>query len=85
MLTSRASGTSEDCRATVSLTPSRTEGAVLAAQLDAAHQPCSLLFQTQQLGARREHLGPKAAPSLPEEVRTLTALWRRGELGGIGW
>lgn len=69
----------------VPLAPIRTVGAVPAAQLDAAHQPCSLLFQTQQLGARREHLGPKAAASLPEEVRTLTALWRRGELGGIDW
>lgn len=44
--------------------------------------PCFLLFQTQQLGARREYPGPKAAPGLPEEVRTLTARVGRGRMLG---
>lgn len=62
--------------------PQQDCGSCPCSPVDAAHQPWSLLFQTQQLGARREHLGPKAAASLPEEVRTLTAL---GGGGGIDW
>lgn len=48
---------------------------------------CSLLFQTQQLGARGKYPGPTATPGLPEEVRTLQHVWGGGEWwreGGSG-
>lgn len=42
---------------------------------------CSLLFQTQQLGARGKYPGPTAAPGLPEEVRVI-AVWGGENPGG---